>query len=57
MKTTIILNTDIDYEKMKDYVTDAIIGFFEDYESFRWYELTPESQKDIIENLLQEFSK
>ena len=57
MKTTIILNTDIDYEKMKDYVTDAIIGFFEDYESFRWYELTPESQEDIIENLLQEFSK
>lgn len=57
MMTTITMDIDINYEKMKDYVFDAIDGFFEDYESFRWIELTPESQEEIIENLLQEFSK
>ena len=57
MITTITMNIDIDYEMLKDDAIDKIAFILREDYGIEWYELTKESQEEIIENFLQEFSK
>lgn len=58
MNTIIVKKAvDIDFEDLKDEMFDALIERLDDYYGINWYDLEPESREEILENVLQEFSK
>ena len=58
MNTIIVKKAvDIDFEDLKDEMFDALIERLDDYYGLNWYDLEPESREEILENVLQEFSK
>lgn len=48
---------DINYENLKEMVLDEIAYYIEERSGIKWNYLTEDTQEEIIENLLQEFSK
>lgn len=54
---TIKTTVDIDYVDLKDEMFDALIERLDGYYGINWYDLEPESREEILENVLQEFSK
>ena len=58
MNTIIVKKAvDIDFKDLKDEMFDALIERLDDYYGLNWYDLEPESREEILENVLQEFSK
>lgn len=47
----------VDFKDLKDYALDAIVGRLEYEYDIYWSELSQETREEILENVLQEFSK
>lgn len=58
MNTIIVKKAvDIDFKDLKDEMINALADRLDDYYCINWYSLEPESREEILENVLQEFSK
>ena len=56
-KITLKTTVDINFGDFKEDIMNVVKDNLNDFYGIDWCELEPESQEEILENVLQEFSK